>query len=186
MVPLDGRAHRLDELLAPGPLPGLPGRRVRELHPGLGREVLDGADEVDVLVLLDEREHVARLVAAEALVAPGLLADVERRRLLGVERAQPDPVAPDLAQRDELADDVDDRHRRAQPLDVVVGDRHRRRGYGRRRDLTAAGVRTLTRPRSDVAGVRPLTRCQASIAAPTMAWAAARRAIGTRNGEQLT
>ena len=68
VVPLDRRAHRLDELLAPCPLTRLASRGVGELHPHLGREVLDGADEVDVLVLLHEREHVARLVAAEALV----------------------------------------------------------------------------------------------------------------------
>ena len=124
VVPLDGRVHGLDQALAPGPFPGLPGRRVRQRHADLGRQVLDRADEVDVLVLLHEREDVARLVAAEALVAPRLLAHVERRRPLGVERAQPDPVAPGLAQRDELADHVDDRHLRPQPLDVLVRDRH--------------------------------------------------------------
>ena len=142
VVPLDRRAHRLDQPLAPSPLARLAGRRVGELHPGLGRQVLDGADEVDVLVLLDEREHVARLVAPEALVAPGLLADVERRRPLGVERAQPDPVATGLAQGDELADDVDDRHRRPQPLDVVVGDGH----VGSRRSKTRS-ARCLAGPR---------------------------------------
>ena len=89
------------------------GRRVVyvQLDAGLGGQLLDGADEVDVLDLLDEREHVARRVAAEALVAAGLLADVERRRLLGVERAQPDPVAPDLAQLRRTAG----RRRRSRP-----------------------------------------------------------------------
>ncbi len=80
VVPLDGFVHRLDELLAPGPLLRLTRRGVVELDPGLCRQVLDGAREVGVLDLLDEREDVAALVAAEALVAAGLLADVERRR----------------------------------------------------------------------------------------------------------
>ena len=48
VVPLDGRGHRLDEPLAALPFGGLARRRVVQLHPGLGGEVLDGADEVDV------------------------------------------------------------------------------------------------------------------------------------------
>ena len=87
---------------------------------------LDRTDEVDVVVGLDEGEDVARLVAPEALVAPGLLAHVERRGPLGVERAQADPVAARLAELDDLADDVDDRGHRPDPLDVLVRDRHDR------------------------------------------------------------
>ena len=126
MIPVDRGAHRLDETLAPLPLRRLPRRRVGELQTDLGGEVLDGADEVDVAGALDERDGVAGLAAAEAVVAPDLLADVERGGLLGVERAQPDEVATDLAQRDDLADHVDDRHRRLQPLDVAIDDRHER------------------------------------------------------------
>ena len=128
MVPVDRLRHRIDELLAAGPLLAVAGGRVRELDPGLGGELLDRAHEVDVVDLLHEREHVAGRVAAEALVAAGLLAHVERRRLLGVERAQPDPVAAGLAQLHVLRHDVDDRNRRADPLDVVVDDRHAGRG----------------------------------------------------------
>ena len=124
MIPVDRGAHRLDETFAPLPLRRLPRRRVGELQSGLGGEVLDGADEVDVAGALDERDGVSGLAAAEAVVAPDLLADVERGGLLGVERAQPDEVATDLAQRDDLADDVDDRHRRLQSLDVAIDDRH--------------------------------------------------------------
>jgi hypothetical protein len=124
VIPLDGGRHRLDEPLATLPLRRLARRGVLQLHPDLGREVLDGPDEINVTGPLDERDHVPRLVAAEAAVAPDLLAHVERRRFLGVERAQPDEVAPDLAQRHDLADDVDDRHRRLEPVDVVVPDRH--------------------------------------------------------------
>ena len=71
----------------------LTGGGVVELDAGLGGERLDRAHEIDVLDLLHEREHVTRLVAAEASIAAGFLADVERRRAFGVERAQPDPVA---------------------------------------------------------------------------------------------
>ena len=111
MVPVDRRRHRLDELLAAGPLLAVAGGRVGELDPGLGGELLDRAHEVDVLDLLDEREHVAGRVAAEALVAAGLLAHVERRRLLGVERTQPDPVAARLARVARVAT----RRRRSKP-----------------------------------------------------------------------
>ena len=126
VVPLDGRGHRLDEALATLPLRRLSGRRVLQLQSDLGREVLDGTDEVDMAGPLDERDHVTGLVAAEAAVSTDLLADVERRRLFGVERAQPDEVAPDLAQRHDLADDVDERHGGLEPIDVVVADRHAR------------------------------------------------------------
>jgi hypothetical protein len=124
VVPVDRLLHRLHEALAPGSLLGLRGRRVRDRDAGLGGQLLDRPDEVDVVDLLDEREHVAGLVAPEALVAPGLLAHVERRRPLGVERAQPDPVAACALELDVLTDDVDDRRGRPYPLDVVVGDRH--------------------------------------------------------------
>ena len=66
-----------------------------------------------------------RLVAAEAAVAAGLLADVERRRPLGVERAQPDPVAPDAlaaATCCPTTSTIDTVER--MPLDVLVDDRH--------------------------------------------------------------
>ena len=188
VVPLDRPAHRLDKLLAPCPLTRLASGGVGELHPHLGRQILDGADEVDVLVLLHEREHVARLVAAEALVPAGLLTDVERGRPLGVERAQPDPVASGLAQGDELADDVDDRHRRAQPLDVVVSDRHGARVRPAARSESGRGssrIPTRSAPRL-WPGMSRAAYLVSDDPAPTMAWAAARRAIGTRNGEQLT
>ena len=124
MVPLDGRGHRLDEALAALPFGGLARCRVLQLHPDLGGEVLHGADEVDVTGPFDERDRVAGLIAAEAAVPADLLADVERRSLFGVERAQPDEVAPDLAQGHDLTDDIDERQRGLEPLDVVVADRH--------------------------------------------------------------
>ena len=137
MIPLDRLRHRLDQTLAAGALLRLPGAGVVELDAGPVGEVLDRSDEVDVVVLLHEREHVARLVAAEAAVAPGLLADVERRGALGMERAQADPVAAGALELHVLADHIDDRHGRADPLDVVVCDRHAR-------NLNPAGEDRLT------------------------------------------
>src|SRR6185437_12167818 len=56
-------------ILAPTPLLLLRrGLLVLELDPEAPREQLDRADEVDVLRLLDERDRVAALAAAEALV----------------------------------------------------------------------------------------------------------------------
>jgi hypothetical protein len=124
VVPVDGSVHRFDELLAPRSLLGLAGRGVVQLDARLRGEMLDGARKVEMLDLLDEGEHVTALVAAEALVPPGLLADVERPALLGVERAESDPVPPHPFQSDVLLHRVDDRHRRPQSLDVVVDDSH--------------------------------------------------------------
>src|SRR4029079_12605247 len=88
VVPLDGCAHRLDQLLAALPILALPAGRVVQRDAGLRGQLLDGTDAVDVFHLLDERERGACRAAAEALVATGLLADIERRAALGVERAQ--------------------------------------------------------------------------------------------------
>ncbi len=68
VVPLDGRAHRLDQLLASQPVLALAARCVLQLNSCLGGQLLDGIDEVDVLDLLHEREDVAGRAAPEALV----------------------------------------------------------------------------------------------------------------------
>ncbi len=168
VIPLDGFVHRVDQLLAPRPLLRLAGRGVVELDSRLRRQVFDRPGKIEVLDLLDEREDVATLVATEALVAARFLADVERRALLGVERAQPDPVAPDPLQRDVLLHGVDDRHRRPKPFDVLVDDPH-------------AGDNVL------VLHLGSDPRCNtAHFAAAMIAWAAESRAIGTRNGEHDT
>ncbi len=60
MVPLDGLAQGLDQLLAALPAP-LARSRVAQRHAGPAGELLDRADEVDLLDLLDERDRVARL-----------------------------------------------------------------------------------------------------------------------------
>ncbi len=77
-----------------------------QLHPGhLGQDA-EGADEVSLLDLLDESEHVAALLAAEAVPRLLLLGDVEARRLLGVEGAEAPELAPLLTEPYVLLDDV--------------------------------------------------------------------------------
>ena len=82
------------------------------------------AREVKVLDLLNKREDVAALVTAKALITATLFGDVERAGLLGVERAQPHPVAASAFQCNVLLDGVDDRHGASQPLNVVILDPH--------------------------------------------------------------
>ena len=59
VIPLDGLAHRLDQPLAALPVLALAARGVAQLNAGLGGQLLDGVDEVDVFDLLHEREDVA-------------------------------------------------------------------------------------------------------------------------------
>ena len=70
-------------------------------------EHLDRLDEADVLDLLQERVDVAALAAAEAVEVPVVGPDVERRRLLVVERAQAlQRIGAGPTQLDVVADDV--------------------------------------------------------------------------------
>ena len=79
--------------------------------------------EVEVLDVLDEPDHVAAGLAAEAVEQPARRGDVERRRLLVVERAQAlEVAAAGVAQLDVLADDVVDRRLLADEGDVLVPD----------------------------------------------------------------
>lgn len=152
MIPLDRFVHQLGELLAPRPFLALTGRRVVELDAGLRRNVFDCTREVEVLDLLDEREDVAALVAAKALVAATLFGHVERAGLFGMERAQADPVTAGAFQGDVLLNGVDDRHGAPQPLNVVILDPHppRLRPSAIRRALAdAVSLRTLTEAPDD-------------------------------------
>ena len=124
MVPLHCLLHRVDQLLATDALLVLAATRVPQLDAGFVGEVLDGADEVRVLDLLDELEHVAGCGTPEALVAAHVLSNVERSALLRMERAKADPVLALFAEGDVALDDIDDGHRSADPLDVLVHDRH--------------------------------------------------------------
>src|SRR5262249_35529979 len=69
-------------------------------------------------------EHVAALAAAEAVEEGRLGAHVERRRLLLVERAQPLPRRPHLAQGDVVGDQADHVRRSPHLLDEAVREGH--------------------------------------------------------------
>ena len=126
VVPLDGGLHGLQEPLAPLPVAALAAARVAQRDPGLGRQLLDRGGEVQVLHLLDEAEDVAGRPATEAVVSAHLVADVEGTGALGMERAQAHVVASHPLELDVRADHVDQRHRRPDPLDVLLHDRHGR------------------------------------------------------------
>ncbi|GMA88840.1 hypothetical protein GCM10025868_40900 [Angustibacter aerolatus] len=111
-VVLLGDPVGLDEPGAPADLLAGPPRAVLvlDLHAGALGEPLDGVAEGQVVDLLDERDDVAALAAAEAVPDAERRPHVERRRLLVVERAEP-LERPDAtgSERDVLADDVLDR-----------------------------------------------------------------------------
>ena len=111
------RGRPLEQLLEPLAALALPGGLGRDLlvldldvEPL--REELDRADEVDLLELLDERDRIAALAAAEALERPARRRDDEARRPLLVERAQPLVRAARLPQADVVLDERQDLGRR--------------------------------------------------------------------------
>ena len=67
-----------------------------------------GFGEGDVFVFLDEREHVAALVTAEAMKDLSMRIDVEARRFLFVKRAEGDEVCAGAFEREIRANDIDD------------------------------------------------------------------------------
>ena len=91
--------------------------RQRDVRP-LGQP-LHRLHEGQVLDLLQEGEDVAALAAAEAVVVAAGRADLERRRLLVVERAQAlEVAAAGVAQRDVLPHDLLDAAGVADPFPV--------------------------------------------------------------------
>ena len=97
----------------------------RHVEP-VGQE-LDRTDEVQVLLLLDERDRVAALAAAEALERASVGRHAEARRLLVVERAQPDEARAGLPQSRVALDERDDVGGRLDGFDGLVLDpRHQR------------------------------------------------------------
>ncbi|BDZ43245.1 hypothetical protein GCM10025865_25440 [Paraoerskovia sediminicola] len=125
-----GDAVRLQEALpAPGLLaaaraaPARPGVLVAELDPDRAGEVLDGLREPQPVDLLDERDDVAALAAAEAVPAPHLGPHVERRRALVVEGAQAlERPHPRGLERDVRRDDLLDASALTHRVDVVPLD----------------------------------------------------------------
>ena len=87
-------------------------------------EHLDRADEVELLLLTQEGDRIARGLAAEAVVQPLGGVDREARRLLRMERAQARPPLTDALQLGVLRDDRDDVGGLSNPSDVLVDDAH--------------------------------------------------------------
>ena len=88
------------------------------------REPLHRTHEVELLDLAHECDRVTALLATETKIGPELGVHRERRRLLGVERAQTLEATPDTLERDVLADEGDEIGGLANPLDVFVEDAH--------------------------------------------------------------
>ncbi len=123
-------------------------------HPGAGCELLDGVDEGQALELGEEAEAVAARATPEAVVDLLVRDDVEARRLLLVERAQPDVAVAALLELHAPLDEGDEVGPRANLVDQVPGDaRHVRQPP--RRSLGPAGHRAQPRRvRSTPAGRR--------------------------------
>jgi hypothetical protein len=60
----------------------------RHRDPGIAGQYLDRLDERDILDLLDEGDRIALRLAAEAVIEPLAVIDMERRRLFLMERAR--------------------------------------------------------------------------------------------------
>ena len=72
------------------------------------RELSHRVGEADLLLQLDELEHVAANAAAETVKKAAIAIDVERRRLLTVKRTQAFVAVARLPQRHVVGDDGDD------------------------------------------------------------------------------
>jgi hypothetical protein len=92
--------------------------------PGLGGQAFHCLDEVQLVDLAHEGDDVALGAAAEAVVEALLGVEGERRRLLGVERAQSGPAGADLAQRHLFAGDGLEVGLGSDPGHVLLRDRH--------------------------------------------------------------
>ena len=183
MVPDDGPLQGVEQVGPP--LAVLPGLRVLvQGDPGPVGQESYGVDEVEMFGGPDECDGIARGLAAEAVVEALLGVDAERRALLGVERAQACPAAADPLERGVLADEGDDVGRRPHLGHVLIGYRHGRT-VPRRCDRSGrpAGAGPIGQP---ALRAREAAFAGAGGSAASTAWAAASRATGTRNGEQLT
>ncbi len=156
-------ARPLERLVDPGLVLVLTagvGVVVPQGDPGAGRQLFDRLDEVEVFDLPDEGDHVALGLAAEAVVQPFFGVEGERGRLLGMERAQPDPSTSGLAQGEVLAGEGDEVRLRSDSRHVLVGDPHGRRTYtagatGDGKDRPHRRPGTCTGPPAMVTAFRP-------------------------------
>ena len=102
-------------------------------------QALDGLDERQVLGVAHEADDVAGLAAPEAHVVAERGVDVERRRLLVVERAQPlERPAAGVLERDVVGDHLVDPGALAHQRDVLVLDQP---GHGRESTSRAGRAR---------------------------------------------
>ncbi len=124
MVEVDRLGDRGDEAIAPRAILGHRLVVVPQGDAGTRRETFDGLDEIEMLDLADERDRVAVRLATEAVVPRELWVDVERRGLLGVERAEPEVAIADALEREVLAREGDEVGRVADPRNVLVEDSH--------------------------------------------------------------
>ncbi len=97
---------------------------LRNLQPVVLGQVAYGLDKAHAGVFHQEVDGVAMLAAAEAVVELLGGADRERRRLLGVERAQSHEIGPPLLELYVAADDLHDVDARKQLLDEGLGKGH--------------------------------------------------------------
>ena len=95
-----------------------------------------GVHEADVFVFLDEGEHVAALVAAEAVEDLLVRIDVEAGRLFLVERAERGEIRAGFFQRQIRADDI---HDVAGGANSFAGGGGKKTGHG----ATRSGMRGL-------------------------------------------
>src|SRR6185436_16869829 len=97
---------------------------VAQRDTGARGEALDGLYEVEMLELADERDRVAAFLTAETIKDALLGADRERRRFLGMERAEAGDAAADALEHDVLAGQRDEIRGLPDPLHVLGEDSH--------------------------------------------------------------
>src|SRR5439155_10046442 len=81
-------------------------------------EFLNRLAKVEVVGTHDEADRVAMRPTAEAMEKALVVADCERRRLFGVERAQPDGFATAPGELDPAADQLRQRNATAQVFEI--------------------------------------------------------------------
>ncbi len=109
-------------LLAPGAIRLRGDLLVLDLDAEALGEMLDRADEVDVLELLDEADRVAALAASEALEGAASRRDREARSSLLVKGAEALVRPAGLAEADVVLDEREDLRRRLHRIDRAVLD----------------------------------------------------------------
>ena len=166
VVPLDRAPHGIDELRTALAGLVLAAFGVAQCDAVLVGKPFDRTDEIELFLLAHEGDDVARLLTTEAVIEALLTVHRERRRFLGMERTKPLPTPAHAFEHGVAAHDLHDVGRGTHLGDVVVLDGHG--GNLPAPPHTRAG--RTTAPRRPIAAQR----------LRSTAWAAARRATGTR------